>query len=259
MAEPFTAQNPRFFGFFSGLAVDNSGGAGGPGEGEQGRLYVSGEKGPIDAFKASGEFLWTLPTSATGTGVCGIAVDPAGHLWVGTGSGAIFSGGQEKVLEFDTTGAGAPSNIPINEFPVTTGNKTPCQLSIDHSGASQYVALASVLAGGGLLKYHGGGLEKTLTIEPTRGVAVDQSSATGHVFALSGSGSSLFFPFSEYDSSDTPVPGSPFGGELIAEGAQGIAYSPARDWVYVSERNSVSPSGPTSRSSAQWRAAPPPT
>ncbi len=81
----------------------------------------------------------------------------------------------------------------------------------------------------------------TLTLNPTRGVAVDQSSLTGHVFTLSATGSGLFFPFSEYDSSGAPVPGSPFGGELISgdsNGAHGIAYSPARDWVYTSERNS---------------------
>lgn len=211
-----------FFDFFSDLAVDNSGGLGGPGEGEQGRLYVSGSDGPVHAFDPEGNHLWTLPRKLGGNplteGACGLAVDSEGHLWVGVGN-------RGKVLEFDN--AGSPP-AQIGSFTATHGLKTPCRLGIDNSGTNAYVANAwnFSIPSGGLARYTNGVLGPTITPTATRAVAVDQTIPAGHLFALHDAS------FREFDSSGAPV--GTFGGDLIGNG-RGIAYNPVLDRTYVSD------------------------
>src|SRR6266516_1405016 len=224
-----------FFGtgsFTADVAVDNSGGSGGPGEGEQGRLYVSEEDGPIHAFAPSGAYLWTLPRTTARP--CGIAVDAAGHLWVGNGFDIGEAG--EKVLEFDTTGAGPPPSTPIGGFKTTQGGE-PCRLAIDKNGQDTYVGVRGN-SRRAIDKYVAGVYDSTLANDESVDLTIDQSKLSGHVFALSGD------TFAEYEPCETPncpgtaVAGSPFGGDLLSRVRRGIAYNPTKDWVYVSDLES---------------------
>jgi hypothetical protein len=84
---------------FGDVAVDNSGGAGGVGEGEQGRIYATQENGPIHGWKANGE---PLPSPFTPglsySQACGIDVAPDGTLWAATWAGS------GQIQQFDSTG-----------------------------------------------------------------------------------------------------------------------------------------------------------
>lgn len=215
------------------IAVDNSGGLGGPGEGEQGRLYVSEEGGPIHAFGPDGAYLWTLPLATVG-GTCGIAVDSAGHLWVGRGS-------HGEILEFAASG-----NLPaqIGAVPATNSTKQPCRLAVDRSGKGLFVGLSPGLPSG-LDKYLDEKYDSSSTTGYRPDVTVDQSKEDGHLFAVGNTS------FAEHEACKLPhcfgpeAPGSPFGGDLIGN-AGGIAYNPAEDRVYVSDRasNSIKVFGP---------------
>ena len=231
VGHPFAEPNEFFLGGNSDLAVDNSGGLGGAGEGEQGRLYVGGFKiGPIHAFDPQGNLLWTLSTATTD--LCGIAVDAEGHLWVGNGS-------SRKVLEFANSGS-PPAKI--GEFEVTSGNQTPCRLGIDRGGNQRYVALASSLGSPGeqgVVKFLGGALDSTLTDVGTSAVAVDQSEPAGHIFTLQRPvWRALESSLDEYE----PCPAAGCGGTLLGStgpgligNGSGVAYNPAKDWLYVSD------------------------
>ncbi len=69
------------------VAVDNSGGAGGVGEGEQGRIYSMSEgESRVVAWKANGEPVsggFAPPNGVLVSGPCGMAVDSEGDVWVG--------------------------------------------------------------------------------------------------------------------------------------------------------------------------------
>lgn len=249
VGEPFNDQSPDFFRNFPALAVDNSGGFGGPGEGEQGRLYVSGLGGPIDAFDSEGNFLWTLQPEAgqaIGKRTCGLAVDLEGHLWVGLDE-------TEKVVEYDTTGSGPPSATPVGEVPITSGPKLPCGLAIDQGNQALYVSHAWRLSGSprpSLDKYVSEAYDATLASKPTPGVAVDQSQAAGHIFTVEDPFANVVFPYfeteardresklTEYEPCSSPscggTPIASFGPDQIGDG-RGIAYNPSKDWVYVAD------------------------
>ncbi len=209
--------------FTTDLAVDNSGGAGG---GEQGRLYVQEEGGPIHAFTPAGKYLWTLPKATVQP--CGIAVDGEGHLWVVDQS-------QKKALEF--ANAGSPP-VQIGSVALSAGN-APCHPAIDGSASKLYVAdhwgYPNAL---GIEKYAGGTFEKNVTSEVTRYLALNQStslpspSLAGHLFGIDGTNEVNFSPFSEFDSSDSEV--GRYGHDLIGSG-DGIAYNPTDDRVYVAD------------------------
>jgi DNA-binding beta-propeller fold protein YncE len=231
-----------FFGegaFTADIAIDNSGGAGKPGEGEQGRIYVSEAGGPIHAFAADGTYRWTLSRAVASP--CGIAVDAEGHLWVGNGDAA----GEDrfKTLEFDSTGATAPV-APVDSVTFTNSTKRPCRLAIDMSGKNLYAGLAPE-SPSGVDKYVEGKYDSTFDTGYHEDVTVDQSKASGHIFLVNDT------YFSEYEPCEIPacagkkVAGSPFGGDLIGT-AQGIAHNPTLDWVYVSDRasNTVKVFGP---------------
>jgi len=176
------------------------------------RLYVANSTAHpyVDAFAASGAFLWRLPLASN---ACGVAVDTEGHLWLGDQSAG-------RIREYANTGS-PPAEV--GSFAATLG--PPCSLDVAKDGA--------VYAVGGetLRKYVGGVLSSTVDTG-VRGVAVDQSSLTGHVFSLhrDNFGSGDFFK--EFDSSETLV-GS-FGLGLLYE-SQGIAYNPSLDRVYVGQ------------------------
>ncbi len=139
------------------------------------------------------------------------------------------------MLEFDTTGAGPPSNTPIKEFPVTTGNESPCRIGIDQSGKDLYTALAwSNFSPGGpdAVKYVNGAFDSVLTAGATRAIAVDQSTPSGHIFTAGENTATEdqvtrlreYEPCATSGCAGTEVPGSPFGHELIGAG-MGVAHS----------------------------------
>jgi hypothetical protein len=201
-----TPQEALSLGGDADISVDNSGGA------TQGRIYVNGDGGAVNAFDPAGSYLWQLESSLFGED-CGTAVDAAGHLWVGD----FGHGG--KAVEFANTGS-PPAQI--GEVDDTTGQ--PCRLNLDASGNvffNQWLQKVD--------KYVGGVFDSTLDPGGNRDIAIDQSSASGHLFTIHNG------DFSEFESSGTLV-GS-FGTNLITDG-QGIAYDKALDRVYVSDRGS---------------------
>jgi hypothetical protein len=245
VGQAFKTQNTFFFRILSGLAVDNSGGLGDADEGEQGRLYVSGSGGPIDVFDSQGNFLWALPVAAA-EGACGMTVDAEGHLWVGTGQSG-------KVLAFDTTGAGPPSTTPIAEIPINSGAEHPCGIAISRDGKSLYVAHLWNLRSSptpSLDKYSSGTYDSPLVAAPVPAVAVDQSLLAGHIFTVEDPFANVVIPYveaeaqdresriTEYEPCSSPgcggTPVDLFGPGQIGDG-RGIAYNPAKDWLYVSD------------------------
>jgi len=178
-----------------------------------GRIYVANNGNTVDAFSPAGAFLWRLSTAGN-NGACGVAVDTEGHLWLGDSSAG-------RVREYAASGS-PPAEI--GSFAATN----PCALDVARNGD------VYVLDGGALDKYVGGVLSSTVDtgVEGIKGVAVDQSSLTGHVFSLhqDNFGSGDFFK--EFDSSGALV-GS-FGLGVLYE-SFGIAYNPALDRVYVSQ------------------------
>ena len=223
--EPFDTGHDFFFDVLSDLAVDNSGGAG---EGEQGRLYVSGSgigagDGPIYVFKPSGELVpWSIPSSIH---PCGVAVDHEGHVWVGGGSDG-------EVHEFASSGEPA---LELKHFRVEAGSRIPCRLGIDQDGEGSYVA---PWAGEpGTLKYVGGLFDSALTSEPTWALAVDQTAADGHIFTIEKPhNQDLESTLDEYEPCSAPGCGATLLGSSgpgsIGDG-RGVAYNAAKDWVYV--------------------------
>ena len=223
-------------GSLSDIAVDNSGGSGGPGEGEQGRIYVTGGvatvRDTVQAFTPAGESLWQVSGF---DGAFGIEVDSEGHLWVTNNSAS-------EVHEFDTTGAEPPDpEEPIGSF--STAPDRPGRLGLDASGEYAYVGFS--FNGSGVAKWElevvGGevvGAEKVATIVSLRnkGIAVDQSSPTGHVFTLNVPESPELDSFSEFDSTGALL-GTYDSAAALHEG-QGIAHNAALDRVYVSDRTS---------------------
>ena len=218
-------REPRFE---DDLAVDNSGDLGGPGEGEQGRLYVGEDGGATQAFDAEGNYLWTLPRTTVAP--CGIDVDGAGHLWV-------IDEAKKKALEF--ANAGSPP-AQIGEVSLTASS-VPCRIGVDQGGTALSVSEHPNRFGstGKVQKYTSGIFDSTLTPRFTRDLAVDHSKVGGHVFTLRGTKSCAApsppalscSSFSEFDSSGAEI-GS-FGDDLL-EGSNGIAYNPSLDRVYVS-------------------------
>jgi len=187
---------------FSSIAVDNSGA-------NPGRIHVMREYGPLQAFAPGGELLWSIGGLDD---VCGLAVDSAGHPWVGDYTNRL-------AREYATTG-GPPSQTGT----VSTDPDQICRLALDASGnlyANKY--------SGGVDKYVGGVKVSTLDANSTNGVAVDQSSASGHVFTLHNGS------FNEYDASGNLL--GTYGAGTIGFGS-GIAYDVGTGRVYVSDRGS---------------------
>ncbi len=211
--------------FRADVAIDNSGGLGGPGEGEQGRIYVSEEKGPVHAFKPDGSFIRTIagPNART----CGIAVDREGNLLVGNGEGSGTS--REKVYRYDPEGN--PLEPPIA---LTHANRRPCRLAIDQSGEGLYVAPPAEPPTG-LDKYVNGSFDSALREGSVSfDVTLDQFSPEGHVFNATATAFEEHEPCALPGCPGTPVPGSPFGRDLIGS-ARGIAYNNEEDWVDVAD------------------------
>jgi hypothetical protein len=187
-------------------AVDNSGGAG------QGRLLVSNfGVARIDAFAASGSFLWSfIPPAQTND----VSVDAGGHPWV------VSSFGGEGATQYEATGSPPPP----------TGCSIPLSGSTDaiDVDANDNVYREKF---GEILKYTNTGacaFTESVLDSNARDVYADQSSPAGHIFtAQTGS-------FSEYSAAGAEL-GS-YGADYLSTGAPRIAYNPSKDWVYVAQR-----------------------
>jgi hypothetical protein len=115
-----TTLAPPSINNFGDLMVDNSGGSGGGGEGEQGRIYVFPESGPVRAFKPSGEeILGNFPLSVGGACAGEVVPGPSGNFW-------IAQWNSDKIIEFNSAGVATGKEL--------TPTNNPCGLAIDSNG-----------------------------------------------------------------------------------------------------------------------------
>jgi hypothetical protein len=197
---------PTTGNFFSNsdIAIDNSGV-------NPGRIYVQVQERFGRAFDPAGNFLWELPEQGGPfESPCAAAFDTAGHLWV-----SDRPSGTKRIREFAATGS-PPAQL--GSFNYTSGGNFPCRLDLDTAG-NVYIS-----ADTGTHKYSGGVFASTLDAAGKRGVAVDRSSPTGHIFTRRETN------FGEYDSSGALV--GTFGEALLGLGLS-IAYNSSLDRVYV--------------------------
>jgi hypothetical protein len=191
----------------SGLAIDNSGA-------NPGRIYLSRGVSGVEAFDPAGNLLWELEKPA-----CSVAVDTAGHPWI-TALNSL------KVSELASSGS------PPAEVSSFKTEGSACRLDID---ASDNVYLQEEV--GGTLRIDkytaAGAFDSPLDSTPSIDVAVDQSSAAGHLFTVHGNSTGLSREtFNEYDAAGNLL-GS-FGRGVI-NNAHGIVYNHALDRVYVAD------------------------
>ena len=114
------------------IAVDNTAGA------TANNLYYIQDGPPLVGFNSTGTALPAF--SPEGGEKCGVAVDSAGHIWVGNYNGP-------SVEEFNP-GGGAP----INSIS-TAGQGSPCDVEIDRSNNDLYVSYYSPEFGHGIDRY----------------------------------------------------------------------------------------------------------
>ena len=202
-----------FAGDQGDIAVDNSGTA------SDGSVYVAASNlfGPstVYGFDASGATLPGFPKSfSTGlfTWVCGLVVDPAGHLWISRyGLG---------VREYDAQGNALDGFLDGDSF---------CQgLAFDAAG--------SLYAGSSVVEKYNPDGNGGFVADPDTPVfdadwpeAVATDTRSGHVFVAHPS-SAATPGISEYDSSGALV--SEWGSDVVAN-AWGVAVNPANGRVYV--------------------------
>lgn len=202
--------------FTNGLrvAVDNSGGP------NQGRLLVSAFGTTTYAFAPSGELLWTLtPPAFLGD----IAVDATGHPWLMKAEGNAGP----HVWKYTSTGSPpaqegtftVPGEVPRDRIDLDKNGN--CYIQRTVAGEFQKFAACNFAAA------------PTLFDSQALDLAVDQSSATGHIFTT------FEGDFQEYASGGALL--GTFGEEYLGFGRGGISYSPSLDRVYVVEGDAQHP------------------
>jgi hypothetical protein len=208
---------------FGDLAIDNSGGAGGVGEGEQGRFYAMTENGPIFGWKPNGE---PLPAPfAQGEGLaysqaCGIDVAPDGNLWV-----ASWAGGTGKVEEFEPTGTSTGTSFNAG-FGV-------CGMAIDSNFNFYLIDEGGPDLGAAMHKFNSSGENlgpiDTDSGEP-RDVWVDRSD--DHVYTIRSTNPGYI---NEYDPSGALLDkfALPEGAYLGLQNAHGVAVNESTGIVYA--------------------------
>lgn len=194
-----------------------------------GDLYVQEEAGPLHVFNSEGRYQCTLTRTTVEPG--GFSIDASGSLW-------LIDRNIPRAREFANTGCSPGPPAQIGEFALPAGNGSPLRPAVDASGNDLYVADANISGTTPIIeKYVSGTPDSALTTMVTRDLTVDRSGAAGHVFAIGETKFQEFEPCASPGCGGNEVAGSPFGGDLIGDG-RGVAYSPARDWVYVSDLSS---------------------
>ena len=223
-AEPFSFVTPNTaiesgsLNTFGDVNVDNSGEAGGAGEGEQGRIYAFAESQAVKAWKPTGEpyqpaggvFPISYPAA------CGAEVAPDGDLWVASWGGV-------GIQEFDPSTGNPSTDGPAEGHIATPGI---CSLAID-SNENFY----AVDENGPILKYDSAG-QLLGTVDPYNGseakeIAVDRTN--NHLFAL------YEYVVKEFEPNGALVMtfGQAEGSYPGLSGAQGITVDEANHHVYV--------------------------
>jgi len=204
---------------WSDVSFDNSGGGGGVGEGEQGRIYGMSEgEGSIKAWKANGEPVsggFAPPEGLHPGGPCGVDVGPDGNVWSANWTNGV-------VTEFNPAGTATGNSF--------NSGKSPCGLEVDEDG-NFYLG---DYGGTGVWKYSPTGTNLGV-IDPSgneaKDIAVDNSD--GHIYTVH-QGEPGQLNINEYDAAGALV--TQFGGpEGLYPGSgfpEGIAVNETTHTVY---------------------------
>ena len=211
---------------WSDVQVDNSGGAGGVGEGEQGRIYGMSEfEGKITAWKANGEPVaggFAPPNGLHPGGPCGFDVAPDGDIWSGNWQSHV-------VTEFNPDGT--PTGTEFDS------GKAICGMEIDKDG-NLYIG---DYGGTGVWKFSPTGTNLGV-LDPSgneaKDIAVDNSD--GHVYTVH-QGAAGGLNVNEYDAAGALVTqfGGPEGAYPGSGFPEGLAVNEDTHTVYVATANRV--------------------
>ena len=216
-----TPQGDLLFGSPSEVqvAVDNSAGP------NAGNVYVTqNSRDVVDVFDSTGAYVGQL-TAAGLTPFnepCGVAVDPAGVVYVGDYSGS-GGGGVHKFVP--------AANPPVNADHVATfPQETTCTVAAGAGPSAGFVFAAKYNSEVSKIDSTTGAVQYVAATGSNRTVSVDP--VTGHLFTAT------FSAINEYDAS---APGSAtlVSATKIADGPQGLAARGSTGDVYVS--NAASP------------------
>ncbi|MGC1852172.1 MAG: hypothetical protein WA687_07015 [Solirubrobacterales bacterium] len=212
-AGDLTPQNGLGFAnaFESQIAIDNSGTA------TDGNIYVTqGFPNAINIFSSTGAYLGQLTAAGATdfTEACGVAVDPAGAVYVGD-----FSSGIKKFVP--------AANPPVNADHTATFTTTtqPCTLAAGAGATAGFLfptqfsgPISKIDSGTGELKYTvATGSNTTVTVNP----------GNGHVYAASGSS------IKEFDASGAGA-ATTASSTSLSSSAQGVAVRGSSGDIFLS-------------------------
>jgi hypothetical protein len=199
----------------SQIAVDNSGSA------TDGNIYVTqSSPNAINVFSATGAYLGRLTGAGATpfTEACGVAVDPAGAVYVGD-----YSSGIHKFVP--------AANPPVNADHTTTFTSTtnPCTLAAGSGAAAGFLfpaqyngPISKIDSSTGDLKYSFSEGVRTVSADP----------ASGNVYAAKGS------EFQEFDASGAGS-ATQLSADSLAGGLRGIAVRGSNGQVFVAREGST--------------------
>jgi len=200
----------------SQIAVDNSGGP------TDGNIYVT-QSSPnlINVFASTGAYLGQLSAAGPTTNfteACGVAVDPAGAVYVGD-----YGSGIHKFVP--------AANPPVNADHTATFTTTssPCTLAAGAGATAGFIfpaqyrgPISKIDSSSGEVKYSFSAGVTTVFVDP----------ASGHVYAAKGS------EFQEFDASGA-ASATQLSSDALASGAGGIAVWGSNSRVYVSREGAA--------------------
>ncbi len=184
---------------------------GSPG-GTAGDIYVAHNGETLKIFKASGDELAEL---AVGGEVCGVAVDPAGHVFTGAFPSSIkeYTPSGNPVVEGDKSGVESVERV-----------NSLCNLAVDAAGHVYAI-------------HFSGGIQKLESLGASSASTIDESSRTGAVDPVSG----RFYGDDRLSISQYSPSGAlefSFAGGEIGEESFGVAVNHSLDHVYAADSGS---------------------